>query len=447
MAELAAAPPVVTPPAAGGTPNISTPTGGGDPNSGGGSPNSGAGDGDGSPKVAEKYTIDLGDGAKPFEIDFDGDSVETEGGESAGEFKFEQLDAIKESHGDLHKTLKKLLSERSRFTQKFDSPEALEAHLARVERIAGGRDLDALEQSVGNMNAEVQAWRTGEVAEFAKTAPEEFSASASKIADQWANADPKAWVGYLAKAAVQSLVAKDSYGQSALDAFNIAYGLAEKSGDANLTKALERVAHTFSGIVENSKFQPDTGKLRERQLQQREQQIFAKESDQRTGPLVSRALKESLKVAARKIDPNLKMTADEEKSYLADMEKNFYTQARQNPRFARLFKEAQQAKDLDAMDAVVKEYRTEFAANAAKAVYRTRLSKLKENIKKEAASKGEAGSGGTTAPGISKWSGAVDQNTGAPKADFDYARMKAENPDMLFDHQFYVKGKKEKYVW
>ncbi|MFZ1007920.1 MAG: hypothetical protein WAN65_13855 [Candidatus Sulfotelmatobacter sp.] len=94
-----------------------------------------AGTGTSTPSAPEKFAIDLGDG-KPFEIDFDdeGGSDDTDDG---AEFKFRDLDAIKESHADLHKALLRRLSEHSRFANKFKSPEDLDAHLERVERLTG----------------------------------------------------------------------------------------------------------------------------------------------------------------------------------------------------------------------------------------------------------------------------------------------------------------------
>lgn len=415
------------------TPDIgSTP----DPSSGG-TPDAGTS----TTSTPDKFSIDLGDG-KPFDIDFDDEPGDTDSGDDAAEFKFRDLDQIKESHADLHKALLRRLSEHSRFSSKFKSPEELDAHLERVERLTGGRGLDALESTVGRMATELQNLRSGDPGDWAKESPEEFSAAAQKISDAWFSADPKASVAYLAKAAVSALISKDSYGQSALDAFNAAY---DATTDPQTRKLLERVAHTFDAIVQNSKYEPDSTLLKTRQLDTREKQVFMRESDGYTTPKITGALREAFKQAGKKLGAEFKPTADDQKSYMADMLKHWNAAAAKNPRFVKAITAAYQARNHDEVNALVDEYRAEFAAEAAKTLYRTRLSKLKENIRKEAGSKSEPGSGAGSTSNAVKWTGGYDQLTQSPKADFDFARMKAEGIDAL-SGEFYVRGRKERFV-
>lgn len=382
------------------TPNIgSTP----DTGSTGGSTDSGAGTGSSTSSTPEKFSIDLGDG-KPFDIDFE-DELEAGGDDDAAEFKFRDLDAIKESHADLHKSLMRRLSEHSRFSSKFKSPEELDSHLERVERLSGGRGLDALESTVNKMATELRSIRSGDPGDWAKESPEEFSAAAQKFSDAWFQADPKASVAYLAKAAVSALIGKDSYGQSALDAFNAAY---DATTEPQTKKLLERVAHTFDAIVQNSKYEPDSTLLKSRQLETRETQVFKRESDGYTTPKINAALREAFKQAGKKLGVDFKPTADEQKSYMADMLKGWEAAAGKNPRFMKALNAAYASKNHDEINALVDEYRAEFAADAAKSLYRTRLSKLKANIRKEAGNKSEPGSGAGTTTTAIKWTGGVD---------------------------------------
>lgn len=388
----------------------------------------------------EKFSFDLGDG-KPYDIDFD-DEVSSDDTDDGGEFKFADLDAIKDTHGELHKALKRRLSEHSRFSNKFKSPEALEQHLERIERLSGGRGIENLESTVNHMATELQALKSGDPGAWAKESPEEFSAAAAKFNDAWFAADSRAAVAHLAKAAVSALVSKDTYGQSALDAFNAAY---DATTDPNTRKLLERVAHTFDAIVQNSKYEPDSTLLKTRQLETRETQVFHKESDQRTTPKINGALREAFKAAAKKLGDDFKPSADEQKSYLGDMMKHWQATASKNPRFMKALNAAYAAKSQDDIDALVDEYRGEFATEAAKMVYRTRLSKIKGNIRKEAGSKAEPGAGAGTTSSAVKWTGPIDTQTGAPKVEFDFARMRDEGVD-AYNGEFYIKGKREKYT-
>ncbi|MFZ1007919.1 MAG: hypothetical protein WAN65_13850 [Candidatus Sulfotelmatobacter sp.] len=299
-----------------------------------------------------------------------------------------------------------------------------------------------MESSVNKIATELQSLRSGDPGDWAKESPEEFSAAAQKISDAWFTADPKASVAYLAKAAVSALVGKDSYGQSALDAFNAAY---EATTDPQTKKLLERVAHTFDAIVQNSKYEPDSTLLKTRQLETRETQIFKRESDQVTTPKINSALREALKQAGKKLGDGFKPSSDEMKSYMADMTKQWYIAAGKNARFMKALNAAQQSRNHDDINSLVDEYRAEFAAEAAKTLYRNRLSKLKENIRKDAASKSEPGSGAGTTSNAVKWTGGYDSLTQSPKAEFDFARMKAEGIDAL-SGEFYVKGRREKFT-
>lgn len=386
-----------------------------------------------------KVSFDLGDGLGVTEIDLgDGDESSPESG---SEFKFADLDTIKETHADLYKSLKAELSKATRYSKfGLKSPEDYKAQVERIERLSGGKGLDGLESSVSHMAQELQNFRSGDVTTWAKDAPEEFGFAAAKIADSWGAADPKGYIGHVAKAAIHAFTQKDSYGQSALDAFNAAYAA---TTDPNTKKLLDRVAHTLDNINQNSQYVPDQTAVKERQLAQRENQVWNKTVDNETGTLVRTALSKALSAVAG----DLQIDADDRQSYMADMESQWYEAAKADKKFCRALDAAGKAKDLEEIKSLVKANRQAFAAEAAKAIYRSRISKLKGNLKKEASSKVEAGGGGSPTPGTVRWTGKIDARTGSPDADFDFARMKAEDPDMLWQHQFYIKGKKEKFSY
>jgi len=427
-----------------GTPNIGTGTPGG--------AGAGAGDGGAAAKPG-KVSFDLGDGSGPVEIDLEGSPEGSgEGAGAAGtEFKFADLDGIKDSHPDLYKSLKAELSKATRYSKfGLKSPEDYKTQAERIERLSGGKGLDGLESTMSNMARELQNFRSGDVTDWAKESPEEFGFAASKIVDQWGQADPKGYVGHVAKAAMYALLQKDSYGQSAIDAFNTAYQLASKGPltaeqAQNVQRLLDRVAHTLDNINQNSQYQPDQTAVKERQIAQREASVWNQKVDFETTSLIRPALSRALNAAAQTY--GLEIDPDDRASFLSDMETKWYEAAKGDKKFLRALDAAGKAKDLDEIKSLVKSNRQAFAAEALKEIYRSRLSKLKGNLRKEAGAKGEAGSAGAASSGTIPWTGAIDQRTGSPVADMDFARMKAEDPDMLWNHQFYVKGKKEKFTY
>jgi hypothetical protein len=404
----------------------------------------GAGGGAGAKETPSKFSFDLGDGSGPTEIDFsDGEHEGGTGGAGASEFKFADLDAIKETHADLYKSLKAELSKATRYSKfGLKSPEDYRAQAERIERLSGGKGLDGLESAVSGMAQELQSFRSGDVTNWAKESPEEFGFAATKIADQWAQADPRSYVGHVAKAAVHALTQKDTYGQSALEAFNAAYAA---TTDPNTKKLLDRVAHTFDNIVQNSQYVPDQTAVKERQIAQRENAVWNQKVDVETQPLIRGALNKALSQAAEQF--GLELDPDDRGSYLKDMETAWLDAAKGDKKFLRSLDEAGKAKNIEEIKSLIKSNRQAFAAEALKSIYRTRLSKLKGNLRREAGSKMEAGSGGGQSAGTLPWTGKIDQRTGSPEADFDFARMKAEDPEMLYRHEFYVKGKKEKFTY
>jgi hypothetical protein len=384
-----------------------------------------------------KFKFDLGDGGPATEIDF------SEGDETPGEsteLRIADLDAIKDSNPDLYKTLKGEMSQLARARKLgMKTPEDFKSINDRINHLSGGKGLDGLEQTLTQMAHELQGFRTGDVSTWAKEAPEEFGIAASKIADQWADADPRGYVGHVAKAAMHALLQKDSYGQSAIDAFNAAYAA---TTDPNTKKLLDRLAHTLDGINQSSQYVPDQTAIKERAVAQREAAVWNKTVDVETGPIIQRALNKAFRDATNHF--GLEIDAEDRPSYIADMEKAWYDAAKKDTKFLQALDTAGKAKDIGEIKSLVTQNQQKFAAEALKAVYRTRLSKLKGNLRKEAGSKTEAGTGGSVTPGTIPWTGKTNPRTGSPDADFDFARMQAEGIDSL-SGEFYVKGQKAKY--
>lgn len=430
-------------------PSVSTP-GSGTP--GPESAGQGSEHGAGTPAAKpSKVKFDLGDGTAPMEIDLGEGEGSHEDGSGASEFRFADLDTIKDSNPDLYKSLKSELSKATRFAKfGLKSPEDYKAVNERIERISGGKGLDGIESNMQSMAQEVQNFRSGNVENWAKEAPEEFGLAASKIVDQWGQADPRGYVGHVAKAAMHAMLQKDTYGQSAIEAFNTAYQLASKGAltadeAKNLQRHLDRMAHTLDNINQNSQYVPDQTAVRERQIAQRENAVWNQKVDVETGPVIKSALSKALNAAAETY--GLEIDAEDRPSYLADMEKAFYEAAKKDPKFMRALDAANKSKNLGEVTELVKSNRSAYAVEALKSIYRNRLSKLKSNLREQAGSKQEAGSGGSPQAGMLPWTGGIDQRTGSPKADMDFDRMKAEDPNMLWNHQFYVKGRKEKFTF
>lgn len=392
-----------------------------------------------SESPSTKFKFDLGDGGPATEIDFS-EGEETPGAGESSEFKFADLDAIKDSHADLYKTLKAELSKTQRFGKfGLKSPEDYKAQSDRIARLSNGAGLDGLEQTMNQMARELQGFRTGDVTTWAKEAPEEFGIAADKIADQWAESDPRGYAGHVAKAAMYALLQKDTYGQSALDAFNAAY---QATTDPNTKKLLDRVAHTLHGLDQNAQYVPDQTAIKERAVAQREAAVWSKTVDVETGPIIQRALNKAFRDATNHF--GLEIDAEDRPSYIADMEKAWFDAAKKDTKFLQALDTAGKGKDIGEIKNLVTTNQQKFAAEALKAVYRTRLSKLKGKIRAEAGSKTEAGTGGSVTPGTIPWTGKTNPRTGSPDADFDYARMKAEGID-TFSGEFYIRGQKAKY--
>jgi hypothetical protein len=376
---------------------------------------------------------------KKFDVDF-GD--EEESSDAPDEFKFEDLDKFKESDPDFYKSAKKRLSERERFAKKFKTPEELDAYTARIDTLSNGKGLDALENTINAIAEELQGWRQGKPGKWAEEAPEEFSAAAAEFDKAWMKADEKAWVANRAQAFMSALQAKDAGGQSALSALLSAV---KQTTDPQVKALLERTLFTIDAINQNSMYKPDSTALATRQVAQREAAVFSREVDQLTAPLVKSALRTALSKYAT--DRDLQMTADERASYMDDMEKSFYKYAQKNPRFMRDLTKANESKSLDDISDLVKEHRGDLAAEALKDIYRTRLSKLKENLKREASSKTENTTPGASTPkNAVKWTGRL-ANNGMPEAQFDFQRMRAEGIDIMETRSFFVKGDNKLYAF
>jgi hypothetical protein len=443
----------ITPPA--GTPNIGSGSGSSHTDAGAGSSHesgqsheSGHGSGEGSGQAAKpsKFSFDLGDGSGPTEISFEDEGSES-GASGAGDtaFKFADLDAIKDSNPDLYKSLKSELSKASRFGKfGLKSPEEYRAVSERINRLSNGKGLDGIEQTMQRMASELQGFRSGDVQNWAKESPEEFALAASKMVDQWGQVDAKGYVGHVAKAAMYALLQKDNYGQSAIDAFNAAYAA---TTDANTKKLLDRVAHTLDAINQNSQYVPDQTAVRQRQLDQQEARVFSGKVDNATDPLVNQAVNRALTEGAKQL--GLELDQDDIPGFREAMRKEWYEAAKKNGKFMADLAKARDTKNIDEIASLVRANRQAFAAEALKAIYRTRLSKVKQSLKREAASKQEAGSAGAAQNQgqVTPYSGKMDPRTGAPDVDFDFSRMRDADYDMAASRHFYVKGKKDKFSY
>lgn len=435
MPETVASPAAPASPNVGASPNVST---GADSGASGADTGAqGAGSGSAPATKSSKFNFDLGDGGPPTEVDLgEGETVTEEGG-GAAEFKFADLDSIKDSNPDLYKSLKAELSKATRYSKfGLKSPEDYKSQSERINRLSDGKGLDGIEETMSGLARELQGFRSGDVGTWAKEAPEEFGMAAGKIVDEWGKTDPRGYVGHVAKAAMYALTQKDNYGQSAIDAFNAAYATA----DDKTKHLLDRVAHTLDAINQNSQYVPDQTAVRDRQLSQREAAVWNQKVDVETTPLIRQACTKALNAAITQY--GLELDADDRQAYLADMESKWYEAAKKNPRLLKDLDAAGKTKNITEIMSLVKANRQGLAVEALKDVYRTKLSKLKGNIRKEASSKTEASSGGSQSSGATPWTGKRDPRSGSPVADMDFSRMNADGIDAM-SGTFYIKGRKE----
>ena len=442
MPELMTSPaPVVTPtptPTPSPTP---TPTSGGTPAPGGANGS--------QPTAPKPIKISYEDGEAETELSLIDESGESKS-EPPGGFKFEQLDALKDSHPDLYKAVKAELSKGSRYSKHFKTPEEAKSTLDRVGRLAEqlgdrGAGLDAIEGALARQTAALNAARNGDksvVEAWFKESPEGMSEFTTHALEQLSKADPKLADSISGKSFVNALVQKDIYGQSALDALNALYNHVADKPDAR--KLLDRVAATVNQHNTNSQYKPDTTARQSAALDKREAAVFAKQIDLAADEVVRPAASRALAALTAEVKG---LTSEERAEYRDFMVTEFYKGLEKIPGVKQKYLELVRDKDQAGIVALIKANRSKVMNEAVKSLYKAKLLN-RESIRAEASSKTEGISGGVGAPTgrvTQKWTGPVHPERG-PKADFDYDRMNSEGIQAL-DRQFFIKGRKELFTW
>lgn len=291
-------------PAVGSTPPVSSPSVPATPPSAPATTPEGGAD---TPKAPSSFKFKFDDDGAETEVQLEDSTAPPE----VDSFKFADLDAIKDSHGDLHKSLKRQVSERDRYSKGFKTPEDQKAHLDRVSRIEESlarpdrgqpnapQGLDAIEATLGDLATAVVGIQSGDDAVIGKmfdANPAGMSQSASKIMAQWMKRDENAATAFLTGASMAALDAKDASGTSAIDALNKLYDTVAMK-DPAAKALLERVAYTVNQFNEKSAWKPDPAAAQQtaaQQLAQREAGVWNKEVDLATAPVIRQALRKGL---------------------------------------------------------------------------------------------------------------------------------------------------------
>lgn len=468
MADLAAAPVAPAAPAApGGTgsgsgsptpPAVSIPspgekspsTGVTDPSSGDKSPSTD------SPQNPTKFKFKFDDtDATETEVDFSDIKPEEAAATDAG-FKFEQLDAIKESNPDLYKSLKAELSKAKRYGEfGLKSPEEYKTQSDRISNIAtglgrkdGSEGLDAIERTLTDLADAVTGFHSGNKDIIAKTFENNPNAAAiaDAVMENWAKTSPEAANAYWAKKAIGIMTEVDPAGMSAAKALTDLYGLVKDNKEA--VALLQRAAYSINKINESAQWKPDpnlTVQQKDAEFAARDRALWVKETEIEVAPIVRNSLRKGLSALTSEMKRDL--SPEERTEFLESLEKSFYTHASRDQEFGKRLNELEQARDREGIKKLINQAKGKYVTFALKDLYRSRFLN-RTAIKQEAANKTEASGGGSAsnaASNIVQYTGKMKH--GAPDVAYDYDRMRAEDPDMLFNHQFYIRGRKEKFTW
>jgi len=399
-----------------------------------------------TPASPKSFKVAYEDGEPETEISFGDEKPEVE----ASGFKFEALDAIKESHGDLYKQLKAELSKGSRFAKTFKTPEEARALSDRVSRLAeqlGDRNagLDAIEGALARQSAALEAAQNGDkatVEAWFKENPAGVSDFVTNALERLPQVDAKLADAISGRAFVNALVQKDLYGQSALDALNALYQHVADKPEAR--KLLDRVAATVNQHNNNAQYKPDTTARQAAALEKREAAVFAKQIDLAADEVVRPAASRALAALTAEIKG---LSAEERGEMRQFLVQEFYRQLAKDPITKQKYHELLKAKDQAGIVALIKASRAKTMNEAAKILYKSKLIN-RQAIRDEASSKSEPISGGLNTPAgkvTVHWTGRVHPEKG-PQANFDFERMNAENIQAL-DRMFYIKGDDRLWTW
>ena len=397
-------------------------------------------------KTPKSFKISYDEGETPTEFSVEGDQAASE----PSAFKFEQLDALKDSHSDLYKSLKAELSAKSRYSKAFKTPEEATALTQRLERLTervGGKglDLDAVEAAINRSHQQLEAARAGDKAvieNWFKESPEGMGDFVLNALEQLPKVDAKLSGSISGKAFISALQQKDIYGQSALDALNALYQHVSDKPEA--AKLLERVAATVNQQNTGSQYKPDNTARVTAQLEKREAAVFAKQVDLAADEVVRPAAGKALAALTAEMKG---ITADERREYREFLTQEFYRQLAKDNNLKQKYHDLVKAKDQDGIVQLLKGARGKVMNEAAKALYRSKLIN-RQKIQEEASAKGEPSAGGIPAAQgkmTSHWQGKIHPEKG-PQANFDYDRMNREGIQAM-DRLFYVKGDKRLFSW
>ena len=429
------------------TPTTTTPTTT-TPGSGGGE---GAAGSESTRDAIKSLSISYEDGATPETLSLE--DVTAPVGDTTDTFKFSDLDEIKDNE-KLYKPLKAKLSQLERYSKAFKSPEDLKAHLDRIDKlvkstgITDRQGIDAIEHSIGTLAHTLQSVQNGDkevITRWFNDNPSGMAALIDNSLEALSKSDPNAFSAVHAKVAWNTLSAKDSYGQSAVDALNALYEVVKDKPEA--IKLLQRAAHTVNQIASAAQYKPDQSAVLAKQaknLEQQKAQLWEKETDLAINPIVDRAARTALSAFVSQAKKQL--SPEERATYVEELTKTFFDKASKDPGFIRTLQELRKNLDRDGIISLVKANRAKYMNEAMKDLYRSKLLNRQE-IRDDAASHSEAG-GGSSSSSSSKaimYTGKMKNQ--APDVAYDYPRMRAEDPNMLYNHEFYIVGQKNKYRW
>lgn len=407
-----------------------------------------------------KFTVE--DGESPIDLDLT--DVQPEEGDITSPtdaFKFEQLDAIKESHADLYKAIKAELSKAKRFGEYgYKTPEDAKAQNTRITKMVetigqrqdGKVGLDAVEATLGDLANAVVKIQNGDPATIAKILEKNPNADsvAQRVYEEWGKTNSQAAEAFFSKRFMDKMNLKDAAGTSAWDSLVQLYDHVKDNPDA--VKLLGRAAYTLNEISKAGDFKPDPNAgvaTKEAELKAMESQIWARETELDINPIVRTALNKGLSSLTSELKKEL--SADERTEYRQFLEDRFTAHAQADETFMQKFNDLTAKRDREGLKQLLKASRGKYTTFALKDLFRAKLLN-RDAIRKEGSSKTEAGGGGSASsnkPQVLQYTGKMKNL--APAVDFDYQRISAHDNEngthLLEDHMFFIKGKKDMYRW
>lgn len=425
---------------------------------------------DQTPSVVPDGTFEFQfeDGDEPQKFDFTAD--EPKGGsqeDSTTPLRLQDLKADLADKPEVYKKLKEPLGRLSRFEKAFKTPEDAASHLERLNSLAEGLDaldangvplppLDAIEREMGEWSTILMAFESGDSATIDRWIddnPNALKNIGPRYLAKWAKQDATGWSKYFGGLMMRQVMRQDTTGHSFLTRFNDLWQVPGVGDNPQAQAILSKIGEEINGWHQAANAQTDSKPEvpkeileREQSVKQKERQLFIRALDTKVTDIKSDFVEKGLSTILKGLSVGkdarntYKETAINEFNRLVRADKDFQSKMKD------MLEAGQDEKFLGLLKAIAKKYTPE----VMKAVYRKHnIGPSKSSVKSEAASRGEAGAGGSTA-GAAKYTGKF-VNGGPDPTTIDFTRMRAEfgdkAQDKIADHYCYIKGVKGLMYW